>query len=445
MDRDRFRFNSPPGWPPAPEGWVPPIGWTPPASWPEPPTDWELWVEMEEEEPAVDGTTSSAVDHIPGIQNDQEEPKLSRLQDQLRKLEVENKMLKEVLQGNIKCETELIVLDDEVVLQEIGIYEYHHPLENAVQYKERLASIKGNLVGMAKAGAAIERSRSFTFDGSLQKGEVLTRDLSRLMLQAYNAEASNCVRSLRAGNSSTAIQRINSLRGRIARLGRRMAMKISDGFHQLRVEEIELTSDFLMKKKEEREAVREERARLREERIVQEELAADRERLDKEKEHLLNALSALGEKGAVDFDLEKRLKEVTEAIERNDFRAANIRAGYVYVISNRGAFGEGVVKIGLTRRLEPIHRINELSGASVPFRFDVHGLFFSENAVGLEADLHRHFSDRRVNVVNTRKEFFFAKPIEVKEVLMGKVGALLEFTESAESTEYLQSKSSWPS
>ena len=117
----------------------------------------------------------------------------------------------------------------------------------------------------------------------------------------------------------------------------------------------------------------------------------------------------------------------------------------MYVISNRGAFGTDVVKIGLTRRLEPLDRVHELGGASVPFRFDVHALFFSEDAVGLEADLHREFAERRVNRANTRKEFFFVSPAEVKEVLASKVGSLLEFTEHAESTEYLQSVRYWPS
>ena len=116
----------------------------------------------------------------------------------------------------------------------------------------------------------------------------------------------------------------------------------------------------------------------------------------------------------------------------------------MYVISNRGAFGENVVKIGLTRRLEPLDRVNELGDASVPFRFDVHALFFSEDAVTLEAQLHQHFAERRVNHVNRRREFFFASPGEVRAVLTGKVGNLLEFSEHADSTEYLQSVHYWP-
>src|SRR5690606_1251237 len=99
---------------------------------------------------------------------------------------------------------------------------------------------------------------------------------------------------------------------------------------------------------------------------------------------------------------------------------------------------------GMTRRLEPLERITELSGASVPFRFDVHALFFSEDAVTLESELHKAFADRRLNHANGRKEFFFARPTEVREALVSKVGNLLEFVERAECTEYLQSVGLWP-
>jgi hypothetical protein len=148
--------------------------------------------------------------------------------------------------------------------------------------------------------------------------------------------------------------------------------------------------------------------------------------------------------GVADPDLEQKLISVDGAIARNDYRAANIRAGYVYVISNRGAFGRHVVKIGLTRRLEPMDRIQELGDASVPFRFDLHALYFSEDAVTLESELHRHFAHRRLNWVNEKREFFFATPGEVRAVLASRVGNLLEFVEESPSPEFLQSVSSWP-
>jgi hypothetical protein len=358
-------------------------------------------------------------------------------------LEAENAALRAQLEA-VSSAANVVVLDDERVLQEVGIYRYHHPLEDAAAYKDRLDELSGRIADLVKTDQAIEMSNMFTFDNSLAKGRKMAGDLAKLMLRAYNAEVDNSLRSLRAGNVVTAKRRIDASREAIRKLGAMMQMHISDAFHALRLEEIELTSDYLMKKQEEREAAIEERARLREERRVAAELAEERARLDKERSHLLNAIEALKSSGSTDAELERRLTELDDAIAQNDYRAANIRAGYVYVISNRGAFGENVVKIGLTRRLEPLDRVNELGGASVPFRFDVHALFFSEDAVTIETELHQHFADRRLNHANLRKEFFFASPADVRATLMSKIGNLLEFIEHPESTEYLQSLRYWP-
>ena len=359
-------------------------------------------------------------------------------------LETENAALRKHLASVGDDSEELIVLDDERVLQSVGIYRYHHPLEHAAAYKDKLDDLSTRIAETVKATKAILTSNLFTFDNSLAKGRKMTGDLSRLMLRAYNAEAENSIRSLRIGNLVTAKKHLEASRKAIAKLGALMEMFISDEFHSLRLEEIELTADWLMKKQEEKEAAREERARLREERRVEKELTEERERLDKERAHIINALSALSATGGADSDLEKRLAQIDEAIVQNDYRLANVRAGYVYVISNRGAFGPNIVKIGLTRRLEPLERISELSGASVPFRFDVHALYFSEDAVTLENELHKYFAERAVNMANSRKEFFFASPSEVKSVLIDKVGNLLEFNELAEATEFLQSTQYWP-
>jgi hypothetical protein len=342
--------------------------------------------------------------------------------------------------------SELVELDDERILQEVGIYRYHHPLENAAGFRTRLDDLEERIKSAVKSGNAVLASDMFTFNNSLARGRKMTTDLSKLMLRAYNAEADNAVRSLRAGNIVTAKKRLDATAAAVAKLGAMMEMRINPLYHQLRLEELELTSDYLMKVQEEREAARDERERLREQRKVEKELAEERERLGKERAHYANALEALRASGSDDGagDLVRQLAEIDQAIEQNDYRRANIRAGYVYVISNPGAFGRNVVKIGLTRRLEPMERVYELGGASVPFPFDVHALFFSEDAVTLETELHHHFADRRLNQVNQRREFFFATPAEVREVLASKVGSLLEFTEEPEATQYLQSKGYWP-
>ncbi len=425
----RARFNPPPNWPKPPANWTPPKGWTPDPSWPPPPDGWTLWL---------------VPDVIAAPSNTGAPP--SELSSATPAAPTRKSNKAKTRKEDVAAQADGPVgrYDDEQVLQDVGIYRYHHPLENAVAYRSRLDALSTQIAEVVRSGSAIEVSNMFTFDGSLAKGRAMTRDLRALMLRAYNAEAENVIRTLRVSNIGAARKRLEKSRAAIARLGAMMEMRISDGFHALRLEEIELTADYLVKREEEKETAREERERLREERRVEQELAAAREKLDKERAHIVTVLEKLQQTGASDSALEQKLAEVDAAIAQNDFRAANIRAGYIYVISNRGAFGERVVKIGLTRRLEPMERVLELGDASVPFRFDVHALFFSEDAVSLEADLHAHFRSRRVNSANDRREFFFATPAEVREALAERTGNLLEFVEHPESLEYLQSVPHWP-
>jgi hypothetical protein len=341
---------------------------------------------------------------------------------------------------------EVIELSDQRVLQDVGIYRYHHPLENAVAYKERLAQLEAQIDEIVKSGRAVLAADLFTFDGSLAKGRKMVADLSRLMLRAYNAEADNCVRSLRSGNISTATKRLVSAVTAIEKLGAIMDMRVNPEYHALRISELELTADYQIKLQEEREQAREERALLREQRRAEAELAAEKERLGKERAHYVSVLEVLRAKGddVAAEELAGRLADIDKAIEVNDYRIANIRAGFVYVISNIGAFGPNIVKIGMTRRLEPMDRVRELSDASVPFRYDVHAMFFSADAVTLENELHKTFASRRVNFVNERREFFFASPAEVRAALLEKDGGLLEFHENPEAPEYFQSVGHWP-
>ena len=413
------RFNAPPGWEVKPHPWFPPPGFKKEEGWPEAPEGWEFWVEYEEEE-IIGNEPEKAVLEID----------VSTIRDQVEK----------------EIRSRLVELDDKLVLQEAGIYEYHHPLENADSYKEALDEIRGNIRACIKNRKAISSGSKFIFENSVAKGAKLFSEISSLALNGFNQEVENSIRTLKSGTLEKAKQRIYLSAEKISKFGKSMELSISPDFLNLRIKELELVADFLAKVEEQKQLQRDERERLREEAKARQELEAKRQKLLKERSHLENALAGMvdsGSKTDLAF-LELRLIEVQEAIERNDYRLTNIRAGYVYVISNEGAFGAGVLKIGMTRRLEPMDRVNELGDASVPFRFSVHALFFSEDAVGLESALHEAFASKRLNQVNQRKEFFFASPNEVKQVLLSKVGAMLEFYEEAISEEYLQSKHYWP-
>lgn len=332
---------------------------------------------------------------------------------------------------------------ESAILQELGVYEYQHPLEDAVAYKGELARLRDRIKTMnLKDGGAVSGSTNWTVNGSVTQGRAMMRETSKLMLRAYNAEADNLVRGLKPYKLAAATERLNRVALTIEKLGKTMNIRISAAYHRLRVQELGMTADFLEKLAEEKEREREEKARLREERKVQEEIERERARLVKEQQHYLNALAALEAKGDIKAvqRIQGQLLDLDRAIQDVDYRAANIRAGYVYVISNVGAFGSGVVKIGMTRRLEPQDRVRELGDASVPFKFDVHAVHFSDDAVGIESSLHAHFADRRLNQVNLRREFFYATPAEVRDELLQLAGDLLTFEEVPEAIEFHQSQ-----
>ncbi|MGW5254112.1 DUF4041 domain-containing protein [Streptomyces sp. NPDC004012] len=344
-----------------------------------------------------------------------------------------------------ELQAQVVTTDETAMLQQVGIYAYRHQLQDAIAYRTRLESVQAEIKYLARNDQAVLAIQHWTVNGSASAGRKMVRDFSKLMLRAYNAEADYAVRSMRPHRLNSLIDRLYKSRETIAKLGATMQIRISDAYHDARVRELQLTADFLQKKEEEKEAQREIRAREKEEAAAQRELEREREKLQKEQAHYQAALERLrerGDAGAV-AEMEAKLSEIEEALSSVEARAANVRAGYVYVISNVGAFGERMVKIGMTRRLEPLERVYELSGASVPFRFDVHALIFSKDAVGLESQLHQEFADHRVNRVNARKEFFRVTPAEVRDALQRYAGQhLVEFTEEPQALEWRASQAS---
>ncbi len=339
------------------------------------------------------------------------------------------------------AQQELVPFTDEMVFQQAGVFRYHHPLENAEAYRRRLEQITAEMKHLISAKQAVEANYAFTFNNSTAQGRKMVNDWCKMMLRAYNSEAENCLRVMKAGSVDTAKKRLDRIGVAIEKLGAMLSIRISTRYRQLRMLELELTADYLLKKQEEKESERAERERLREEAKAQAEFRREIEKLEKERKHLLNVRQALLDKGddAAAAKMTAELESVEAGLQGLHDREANIRAGYVYVISNVGAFGPNMVKIGMTRRLNPVERVLELGDASVPFRYDTHIMFYSPDAVGLENALHRELSAQRVNKVNMRREFFYATPAQVHELLKKYAGEVLEYVVDPEALEFRQS------
>ncbi|PQD99902.1 DUF4041 domain-containing protein [Mycobacterium sp. EPG1] len=337
---------------------------------------------------------------------------------------------------------QLVEVQGQRELQDVGLYEYHHPAESSVDLRTELDRVRAEIKEAVREKLAIHASTGFHFNNSAAQGRKFVNEMSRIMLRAYNAEAENCVKTVKAGNLHTAEARLAKAKDQIEKQGRMIDLRVTDYYHQLRVRELELAAEFHIRVQEEKDLERERKAELREQRKAEQELKAERERLErqlaKEQAHYANVKAMLEANGDLDGirRLEDKLADVQRAIDDVDYRAANIRAGFVYVISNVGSFGPNMVKIGLTRRLEPFDRVRELGDASVPFRFDVHTLFFADDAVTVETKLHQAFAARRVNKINLRREFFYATPEEVLEVLKSTVGEVVQYTAEPEAEEY---------
>jgi len=341
-----------------------------------------------------------------------------------------------------ELQSHIVETRETAILQEVGVYQYRHPLDDAPAYKDKLAQISAAIKAAVKGGMAVAGSQNWTVNGSKTEGARMVKEFSKLMLRAYNNEADNAVRSMKPYTLDASIARLTKAKDTISKLGKTMSITVTDRYHALRVAELELTADYLAKVAEQKEADRAERARLREEEIAQREIARENERLLKEHAHYEEAVAQLRANGdhARADEAEAKLVEIKDAIEGNNERAANIRAGHVYVISNLGAFGPKMIKIGMTRRLDPLDRVRELGDASVPFHYDVHGLVFSDDAVTLESRLHQKLAGSRVNYVNMRREFFMVTPAEIHDILIELGESIVTWTDDAEALEWRQSE-----
>jgi hypothetical protein len=241
-------------------------------------------------------------------------------------------------------------------------------------------------------------------------------------------------------------KRIERSREAIDKLNESLFIVISEKFYQLKITELLLSHEYREAKQAEKEKSLEIKRLQREE----QKLLKDAENASKEQskfQKLLDTAKKQTEKAAGEklealqseiTQLENTLAKTKDKSERALSMAQKTRAGHIYVISNRGSFGKDVIKIGMTRRLDPIDRIKELGDASVPFTFDLHALIYTEDAPSLEAELHDIFDQYRVNLVNNRKEFFKVSLDKVQAEIQ-KLDVVVDFIFDAEAREYKES------
>ena len=359
----------------------------------------------------------------------------------------------DVLQKSIdSLNKEMVIAEEDLEFEQFALYKPRFKFRTVEQYKNKLNSIRDQEKALIKADAAVSGNTSWTVNNSIVQGRKMVNDTKKLLLRAFNLECDSAIDSVRFNNYDRCVSRIRKSADAINKLGHIMSIKISEHYVKLKIDELTIALEYEQAKQAEKERIRELKAQEREEAKLRKEIEAARKKIEKEQKHYAQALKdAMKQLSNTDNDqektallekikdLESHVEDLKLEMESVDYREANQKAGYVYVISNIGSFGENVYKIGMTRRLDPQDRVDELGDASVPFKFDVHAMIFTDDAPKLESALHRAFENKKINMVNPRREFFHVSLDEIKDVVKKNFDKTVEFIDIPEADQYRES------
>lgn len=347
-----------------------------------------------------------------------------------------------------KLSEEIQLYESDIEFFDFGVYKPQFNFNDSDEYKEHIKENISKQKDLIKQKNAAICEIPWTVNGSVKKGEVMTNRNIRLTLRAFNGECDSLMAKVKWNNVNKIEERIRKADKALEKMNASNRIYITTEYLQLKLDQLHLTYEMEHKKQEEKEEQSRIREEMREEEIARREIEKAQQEAEKEEARYLKALEkakkdvqkATGEKvNKLNEQIELLMKQLENAQSekaRAISRAQITKSGHVYIISNIGSFGDKIYKIGMTRRLDPMDRVKELGDASVPFRFDVHAIIYSDNAPELEAQLHKEFDKKRVNMVNYRKEYFKVSLNEIEEVVKESFDSEIIFTKAAEAQEY---------
>lgn len=367
----------------------------------------------------------------------------------IQKVTEQNKQISNLDKKIKDLNSQLVNVSDEIMYEDYGLYKPRYDFANSSAYKGKLSEVRSNQKEMIKNGDAGTIFNPMTLDGSEAKGRSMQKKNIKQLVRSFNGECEAAINKVTKSNIEMIEKRITRSFEQLNKLNESNGVRLTANYLDSKLDEAHIALEYALKKEQEKELLREQRQREKEERQAQREYAQERAKYEKDEAHFQQAKDLLqnkinNSKSDVEIeslkrklaDLQDKISDIQAKKVKLSDRAENPTAGYVYIISNIGSFGQNVYKIGVTRRLDPMDRINELSSASVPFKFDVHALIFTDDAYKLETELHEYFDKERVNKVNKRKEFFRLNIDEIKQILSKHKELTFDFHEIPDAPEY---------
>lgn len=375
------------------------------------------------------------------INNKQIPDAKSKLRDILQIIKQENNKLEDM-------KAEVNDLDSDSEMSEYGLYNPHYEFENSWQYKDSLKKLRHWQRNAVRNKTAVTYENDWTINGSRTLGRRDTRYNIKAILRGFNDECTYAIKKVRYSNYKRIEKRIRKSFEQYNKIYSIKNISITYQYLDSKLKELKLAFEYKCKKEDEREELREERQKKHEQKELVKETKKKLKPIHKDITQYTNAINELKTKinstndnqGLINeiSKLKEQIKDKTNKAHQLNHNVYNAQAGYVYIISNIGSFGKNIFKIGVTRRIDPNKRIQELSSASVPFKFDVHAFIFSTHAFDLETALHHHFHKQRVNLVNNHKEFFRISLADIKNELKKYKNVTVDFNEYPEADEYRQ-------
>ena len=350
-----------------------------------------------------------------------------------------------------KLQKEISLLEESLDMMEVGVYKPHFDFGSSDEYRKQLEMLVEKEKEIIRSGNAAKGDAEWTVSGSKTEGKRMNQQAQKLMLRAFNGDCDASLAKVRWDNITKMEERIKKAFEQINKSGEVNKNYITKEYLELKLKELRLAFEYQEKVKEEKDEQRQIQEEMREEEKARIEIEKAKEDAEAEELRYQKALEKArqemskakeNEMGALKEEivsLEAKLKSAQEMKQRAISRAQLTKSGHVYIISNIGSFGENVYKIGMTRRLDPLDRVRELSDASVPFPFDVHGMIYSENAPDLEGKFHDKFNEKRLNLSNFRKEFFTVTYEDISQ--WAEIQKLdFKLTKLAEAREYRETQ-----
>ena len=338
---------------------------------------------------------------------------------------------------------ELKTLNNELVDQYYKFSDYFSITSE--ECKNKIVFLKQKEKELRKCGQDVVINDSHNIWGKSERA-------IRKILRTFNMECDNIMLNVGIKNIDKSRKNVQQSFETLNKLYSVDNVKISEDLLKLKLEQITLMYTYELKYQQEKDIQKAIKEQMMEEAKAEREIQEQKKKIEKDlQQHMgeINRLMKYMQKTQIDTERQlyiERIKELEDKIKSLEVdketvleREANAKAGFVYIISNIGSFGEDIYKIGMTRRLEPMDRVKELSSASVPFEFDVHAMIFSSDAPELETMLHRRFANRAVNKINPRKEFYKVDINEIAKVVKENYNDTVQFTKIPVATEYRQS------